>query len=87
VSLCGTCKWWDHKLAARHEKDFPGFLDHRISICRWGQDLVLPEWCSGLRGDRWTNEAGTTERGCKAWEPLPPRDAGRAEEQGDADPA
>jgi len=87
-TLCGTCRWWDHKEAAQGEArslqaweempvsmrsaDYPTTLKtHRIATCRWGENLVLPEWCDGLKGYRATNEAGTTERGCCAWEALP----------------
>ncbi len=64
-TLCGTCKYWDHERAKTQLTNTPG---HRISVCRWGEDLILPEWCDGLRGYRFTNEAGTTSIGCRAWE-------------------
>jgi hypothetical protein len=68
MTLCGTCRFWDHEMAAKDAERRPGFSDHRISRCRWGDDFKLPEWCDGFRGMRFTNEAGTTERGCAAWE-------------------
>lgn len=67
-TLCGTCRWWDHERAEQHNRKYPGLPHHRISVCRWGQDFRFPEWCDGLRGDRFTNEAGVTAHGCPAWE-------------------
>jgi hypothetical protein len=89
MTLCGTCRWWDHERAAEDERKSiehvrhlvaqgikathtPG---HRIAPCLWGKDLKLPEWCDGFRGMRQTNEAGTTKRGCEAWEELLDQDA------------
>lgn len=72
-TLCGTCRWWDHETAVRREGPV---MSNRIAPCLWGSDLTLPQWCDGLRGDRWTNELGITGMGCRAWErPTPPREA------------
>lgn len=67
-TLCGTCKHWDHGNYLGAE--LPGRPFHRIVLCKWGEGLKLPEWCEGLKGHRFTNEAGTTERGCPTWSPI-----------------
>src|SRR5690348_16784610 len=64
MSLCGTCKHWDHARASEQRGN------HRIAKCLWPQSIKLPEWCGGFRGHQWTDEARTTERGCDAWEKL-----------------
>ncbi len=67
-TLCGTCRFWDH---ATLERKGLTEMSNRIAACLWGKDMIFPEWCEGLRGHYWTNEAGTTERGCKTYERMP----------------
>jgi hypothetical protein len=86
-TLCGTCRWWDHEYAVRHETERAASIAsanaerkrkglilyqhspwRRVAKCKWGEDMAMPWWLPGLRGDRFTNEAGVTKDGCAAWE-------------------